>query len=75
MEWKGNGVKEKKLGKWDEHLAKDKREAYKESLSMRFIEDEIEYKRCRAVTKREVQQKRDMWNTFISSSENNESKP
>jgi hypothetical protein len=47
--------RKKGLRKWDEHLAKvinDEREAYKKSLSTGSIEDEIEYKRCRAVVKK-----------------------
>jgi hypothetical protein len=71
--------RKKGLRKWDEHLAKvinDKREAHKKSLSTGSIEDEIEYKRCRAVAKREVRKnKREMWNTFVSRLENDVSKP
>jgi hypothetical protein len=76
---KNKWCQKKGLRKWDEHLAKvinDKREAYKKSLSSGSIDDESEYKRCRAVAKREVQKnKREMWNTFVSRLENNVSKP
>jgi hypothetical protein len=72
-------VLKKRFKEMDEHLAKvinDKREAYKKGLSAGSIEDEIEYKRCRAVAKREVRKnKREMWNTFVSRLENDVSKP
>jgi hypothetical protein len=71
--------RKKGLRKWDEHLAKvinDKREAYNKSLSTGSTEDEIKYKRCRAVAKREVRKnKRETWNTFVSRLENDVSKP
>jgi hypothetical protein len=47
--------RKKGLRKWDEnldHITNDKREAFKKYLSTGTLEDQIEYKRCRAIAKK-----------------------
>jgi hypothetical protein len=71
--------RKKGLRKWDEnldHIINDKREAIKKYLSTGTLEDQIEYKRCRAIVKKTVHKnKRETWNNFVSKLENDVTKP
>jgi hypothetical protein len=79
LRMKKKWYREKGLRKCDENLDQiinDKREAIKKYLSIGTLEDQIEYKRCRAIVKKTVHKnKRETRNNFVSKLENDETKP
>jgi hypothetical protein len=71
--------RKKGLRKWDENvhqIINNKRETFKKSLSTGTLENQIEYKRCRAIAKKTLcKNKRETWNNFVSKLENVITKP
>jgi hypothetical protein len=65
-----------KLDEYIEKVINEKRLEFKKYLSTQRLEDEVEYKRKRAISKREVRKRhREMWDNFVARLERDVTKP